>query len=321
MSFTLSLRVFFHSPLSVPSPAPSLDAKLWRFSTTIDGNGGSVDHEVEVESHPIQTSVSNGSLTSPNFNFNQDVPFPITHTDFGVVTLRAPSDTANGTVAISVMRSSFTRSQSDLQTIANQNLPTPVQNLPPGFSGSITKAIVSLQQDAIMMTLTGSISPPKPPPPPAAPPPKFGINLPGLPALSAPPPISFTLATSLGLAPTAHIQVKRQVACSTQGNPKLTFAGGNVPSNAVAAVLNFLQIFMSGTMAEAVSSTFEQAIDQIVQAQTSATPLNSLLSAITASVPSVKITSANIAFQIASGSFVKIPDTLVGGGIGNPVHP
>ena len=319
MSFTLSLRVFFHSPLSVPSPAPSFNAKLWRFSTTIDGTGGSVDHEVEVESHPIQTSVSNGSLTSPNFNFNQDVPFPITHTDFGVVTLRAPSDagflfrspllkenphTANGTVAISVMRSSFTKFQSDLQTIANQNLPTPVQNLPPGFSGSVTGATASLQQDAIMITLTGSISPPKPP---------FG--------LPAPPPITFTLKTALGLSPTTHIQVKRQVACSTQGNPKLTFAGGNVPSNAVAAVLNFLQIFMSGTMAEAVSSTLEQAIDQIVQAQTSAAPLHSLLSAITASVQSVKITSANIVFQIASGSFVKIPDTLVGGGIGNPVHP
>jgi hypothetical protein len=331
MSFTLSLRLFFHSPLSVPSPAPSLDAKLWRFSTTIDGNGGSVDHEVEVESHPVQTSISTGFLTSPNFTFNQDVPFPITHTDFGVVTLRNPSDagflfrsallkenphTSNGTVAISVTRLSFTRTQSDLQAIANQNLPKPVQNLPPGFSGSITKAVVSLQQDAVMMALTGSISPPQPQPPP-----KFGINLPSLPTLSAPPPIGFTLTTTVGLAPTPHIQVKRQVACSTQANPNLTFAGSNVPSNVVAAVLNFLQTFMSGTMAEAVSSAFEQSIDQIVQNQMSATPLaTSIISAITASVQRVKITSANIAFDIALGSFVKIPNTLVGG-IGNPVHP
>jgi len=319
MSFTLNLKVHFISPLSVPSPAPSLDARLWRFSTTIDGSGGSVDHEVQVESHPVQTSVSSGNLTSPSFTFNQDVPFPINHTDFGVVTLRAPSDAgflfrsallkenphfSDGAVCISVARSSFTKTQSDLQDIANQNLPKPVENLPPGFSGSVTGATVSLQQDAIRMTLTGSISPPKP---------KFG--------LPAPPAISFTLKTTLGLAPTAHIQVKRQVACSTQGNPNLTFAGSNVPSNAVAAVLNFLQIFMSGTMADAVSSTFEQSIDQIVKSHVSATPLTtSIFSAITASVQGVKITSAEITVDIALGSFVKIPATLVGG-IGNPVHP
>lgn len=322
MSFTLNLRVHFKPPLMVPSPAPSLDAKLWRFSTTID-SGGSVDHEVPVETHPVQTSVSSGDLTSPSFTFNQDVPFPSTHTDFGVVTLRVPSDAgflfrsallkenphfSDGTVCISVTRSILTRTQSDLQATANQNLPKPVQNLPPGFSGSITNAVVTLQQDAIMMALTGSISPPQPPPP------KFG-----LPALSAPPPISFTFTATLGLAPTAHIQVKRQVACSTQ-NPKLTFAGSNLPSNVVATVLNYLQSFMSGTMGEAVSSTFEQAIDQIVKSQVSAGPLTTnVFSTITASVQGVKITSANVALDIALGSFVKIPFTLVSG-LGPPVH-
>lgn len=318
MPFTTSLAVRFVSPRLLPATAPPVEATSWRISTTIDDEGNATDHQSPIETIPVPASLSGDSLLASGFTFARDFsePYAATRADFVVVTVRTLPDpgflfrskrlTANpapqggGTVGINIIKGRRGESIAWLQTQASKLVPRPLSGLPPGFTGTVSRITVSARPGLIDLVVTGSFAPERP------------RALPGLPAPPAPPPVRFTLTTSLEVKPSENLHdVEQLVVVAYVSDPRVDFAGGD-PGGVVAAILNFFRHEIAQQMAGAVASLSRQLVDQLVSDSLSGAPLGDILPpGVTKSVQKVTISGEGLAVEGAAGAFVEIPTHAV----------